>query len=88
MVALLLAWKFPLSLFGTTRFALLDACLSLVSCLAHSSTLKMEMIRSSETSVDFHRAIRRYILEDRNRYNTNFRPNLFRPFFHLQSPLH
>jgi hypothetical protein len=30
------------------------ACFILVSCLAYSSSLKMEMIRSSETSVDFY----------------------------------
>jgi hypothetical protein len=33
----------------------------LLSCLVHSSTLKMEVIRSSETSVDFQR---RHIPED------------------------
>jgi hypothetical protein len=37
----------------------------LVSCLAYSSALKMEAIRSSETSADFHRTIRRDIPEDR-----------------------
>jgi hypothetical protein len=31
-----------------------------------SSTLKMEAISSSETSVDFHRTARRYIPEDRD----------------------
>jgi hypothetical protein len=38
---------------------------ALVSCLAYTSTLKMEAICSSETSVDFQRATRRYIPEDR-----------------------
>jgi hypothetical protein len=33
------------------------------------STLKMEAIFSSETSVDFHRTTRRYIPEDRTLYN-------------------
>jgi hypothetical protein len=36
---------------------------TLVSCLAYSSTLKMEAICSSETSNDFQRTTRRYILE-------------------------
>jgi hypothetical protein len=36
----------------------------LVSCSAYSSTLKMEAICSSETSVDFQRNARRYIPED------------------------
>jgi hypothetical protein len=36
------------------------------SCLAYSSTLKVETICSSETSVDFHRTRRCYIPEDRN----------------------
>jgi hypothetical protein len=35
-----------------------------VSCLAYSSSLKMEAICSSETSVDFQRTTRRYILQD------------------------
>jgi hypothetical protein len=37
----------------------------LVSCLAYTSTLKMEAVRSSETSVDFQWTTRRYIPEDR-----------------------
>jgi hypothetical protein len=37
----------------------------LVSCLVYSSTLKMDATGSSETSIDFHRSIRRYITEDR-----------------------
>jgi hypothetical protein len=36
----------------------------LVSCSAYPSTLKMEAICSSETSVDFQRTTRRYIPED------------------------
>jgi hypothetical protein len=35
----------------------------LVSCMAYSSTLKIEVICSSETSVDFQRTTRRYIPE-------------------------
>jgi hypothetical protein len=41
---------------------------TLVSCSAHSSTLKMETICSSETSVDFQQNTRRYIPEDRTLY--------------------
>jgi hypothetical protein len=36
-----------------------------VSCLAYSSTLKMEVTYSFETSVDFQRIARRYIQEDK-----------------------
>jgi hypothetical protein len=36
----------------------------LVSCLAYSSTLKMEATCSSETSVDSERTARRYIPEN------------------------
>jgi hypothetical protein len=43
---------------------LFAACFALVSCLAYSSTLKMEAICSSETSVGFHGTTRRYIPED------------------------
>jgi hypothetical protein len=37
----------------------------LVSCLAYSLALKMEVICYSEPSVDFHQTTRRYIPEDR-----------------------
>jgi hypothetical protein len=37
------------------------AAFTLVSCSAYSSTLKMEEIFSSETSVDFRRTAQRYI---------------------------
>jgi hypothetical protein len=46
-----------------------QACFMLVSRLAYSSTLKMEAICSSETSVDVHRNARRYIPEDRALHN-------------------
>jgi hypothetical protein len=42
---------------------------TLVSCLAYSSTLKMEATCSSETSADFQRTTRRYISEDRTVHN-------------------
>jgi hypothetical protein len=41
--------------------ALHAAGFMLVSCLAHSSTLKMKETCSSETSVEFKRTTRRYI---------------------------
>jgi hypothetical protein len=37
----------------------------LVPCSAYSSTLKIEAISSSETSVDFQRTTWRYVPEDR-----------------------
>jgi hypothetical protein len=45
--------------------ALLATSFMLNSCLAYSSTLKMEPTYSSETLVDFQRAARRYVPEDR-----------------------
>jgi hypothetical protein len=43
----------------------LPPAFTLVSCLAYSSTLKMEATSSSEKSVDFERTTRRYIPEHR-----------------------
>jgi hypothetical protein len=40
------------------------SCFLLVSLVAYSSNLKMESVRSSETSVDFYRLTRLYIPED------------------------
>jgi hypothetical protein len=45
----------------------------LVFSLAYSSALKMEVTCPSETSVDFHRATQRYIIEDRTRHSTAVR---------------
>jgi hypothetical protein len=45
--------------------ALLVTCFTLVSCLAYSSTLKMEVTCFSETSVDFQRTTQLYIPENR-----------------------
>jgi hypothetical protein len=45
--------------------ALLATFLMQVSFLAYSSTLKMEAICSSEASVDFQQATRRYIPQER-----------------------
>jgi hypothetical protein len=51
------------------RESLFATCFTLVSCLSYSSTLKMEVTCSSETSVDFRRTTRRYIPEDRALHN-------------------
>jgi hypothetical protein len=45
--------------------ALLATCFTLVSSLAYSSTLKMEVTCSSKTWVDFRQTTRRYMPEDR-----------------------
>jgi hypothetical protein len=46
--------------------ALFAACFMPVSCLDYSLTLKMEVIYSCETSVDFKRTAQRYNPEDIN----------------------
>jgi hypothetical protein len=46
------------------RWEALPPAFTLVSCLAYSSTLKIEAICSSETSDDTQRTTRRYIPED------------------------
>jgi hypothetical protein len=48
-----------------TNVVCLPPAFTLVSCSAYSSTLKMEVICSSETSVDFQQTTRHYIPEDR-----------------------
>jgi hypothetical protein len=48
---------------------MLSTCFMLASCLAYSSTIKMEVTCSSATSVDFQRTTRRSISEDRTRHN-------------------
>jgi hypothetical protein len=52
--------------FSTQSMLYLQRCLRflLVSCLAYSSTLKMEAVCSSETSVDVYRTRWRYIQDD------------------------
>jgi hypothetical protein len=45
-------------------WACLTHAFTLISCSAYSSTLKMEAICSSETSVEFQRITQRYIPED------------------------
>jgi hypothetical protein len=54
------------SLFWDIRpIALLATCFILVSCLAHSLFLEMQMTCSSETSVDFQWTTRHYVPEHR-----------------------
>jgi hypothetical protein len=45
---------------------------SVKACSAYSSTLKLEAICSSETSVDFQRTTRRYIPKDRTLHNHRY----------------
>jgi hypothetical protein len=47
---------------------LFSACLILISCLAYSSTLKVEKCYSG-TSIDFQQTTWHYILEDRTLHN-------------------
>jgi hypothetical protein len=51
----------------------LPPAFTLVSCSAYSSTLKMEAIYFSETSVDFQRTTRRYIPQDGTLHERFFR---------------
>jgi hypothetical protein len=46
------------------RRMIFATCFELVSCLAYTSTLKMEATCFSETSVAFQRTTRRYILKN------------------------
>jgi hypothetical protein len=50
---------------SASRLLCLPPAFMLVSCLAHSSTLKIEATCSSETPVDFERTTWRYIPQDR-----------------------
>jgi hypothetical protein len=50
----------------TTYWAMLATYFTVVSCLAYSSTLKMEVTCYSEESVDFQVTTQRYIPENRN----------------------
>jgi hypothetical protein len=58
-----------------SRKALLAVCFTLVSCLAYSSTLKMEVACFSETLVDSQQTIRRYFSQDIS--SSFFGPKLF-----------
>jgi hypothetical protein len=48
------------------QVALLAACFMVVSCLAYCSILMMDVIRSSETLVEFYGTSLLYIREDKN----------------------
>jgi hypothetical protein len=54
---------------NVVNVALLATCFTLLSCLSYSSTLKMEALCSSETSIEFQRTTWRYIREERTLYN-------------------
>jgi hypothetical protein len=60
---------FNYAYFTTNIRVLLAVCFMLVSCLAYSSTLKREVICSSETPVDFQRTTWRYIPKVRTLLN-------------------
>jgi hypothetical protein len=51
-------------------------CFMLLSCLAYSSTLKLDMTCSFETSDSLQRTTRRYIPEDRTLYNIGWGPQI------------
>jgi hypothetical protein len=51
--------------------ALLATCITLVSCLTYSSTMKIVETCSSETSINFQRSTRCYIPEDRILHNNS-----------------
>jgi hypothetical protein len=53
---------------------LLASSFMLASCFAYSSTQKMEATCSSETSLDYQRNTRNYILEDITFYNHQKNP--------------
>jgi hypothetical protein len=55
--------EYYLLIYTTVEVHSLPSAFTLVYCSAYSSTLKMEAIFSSETSVDFQRTIQRYIPE-------------------------
>jgi hypothetical protein len=52
-------------IFRVEEQSMLATCFMIDSCLAYSAILKIVATYSSETSVDFKRTIRRYILKDR-----------------------
>jgi hypothetical protein len=57
-------WIFTKFYMGNFFCLCLPHAFMMVSCSDYSSTLKMENVCSSETSVDFQRTTRRYIPED------------------------
>jgi hypothetical protein len=59
-----------------TIFLDITPAFALVSCSTYSSTLKMEAICYSETSVDFRQTTRRYIPENSTLYDKMLSPCL------------
>jgi hypothetical protein len=57
-------WKISIGAENLVSMLCLPPAFTLVSCSVWSSTLKMETIYSSDTSVDFQRTTRRYIPEN------------------------
>jgi hypothetical protein len=55
-----------------TKELCLPPALTLVSCSAYSSTLKVEAMYSSEAAIDFQRTTWRYIPEDSTLHNHRF----------------
>jgi hypothetical protein len=79
---------------GIYRLHTAELCLppafTLVSCSAYSSTLKMEAICFSETSVDFQRTTWRYIQEDSTLHNQrceNLKSYIFKISFVIPATL-
>jgi hypothetical protein len=64
------------SIFRVEEFALLAPASTLVSCLAYSSTLKIEATCSSETSVHFQWTTWHYISEHRTLHNNCREPQI------------
>jgi hypothetical protein len=58
----------------------LNTCVVLVYCLPYSSTVKMEVMYSTETLVDCQRSIWRYILEARTLHKISHFLSLSLPF--------
>jgi hypothetical protein len=50
---------------GNKHEALLATCFMLVSCLAYSSSMMMEVTFSSDTIVDFQQTMQHYATEDK-----------------------
>jgi hypothetical protein len=63
------------------KHALPAACFMLASCLAYSTTMKMEAKYTFETSVDFQLL---YILENRTLHNKRCEKLIFSKFFHVE----
>jgi hypothetical protein len=62
------------------------ACFTLVSCLAYSSTLKMEATCSPGTSVDFQRTTRRHVISQKTELFTPTAVRISIPTFPSRVP--